>query len=519
MRIREKQLVPWIVATKDGVIKAAHCNCQAGLGECCSHVAALMFSLDIKVRLRDSKTVTEKPAYWMLPQAVKKIDYNELREIDFTTAKTMKKRVDSLIENSDSVNSAKPKPRTVQPTPIPTAQELSQFYKSVHDTQTKPVILSLIDSYSEDYVPKPISKVFPTVLTELRDEQLISSNFGELLEKCNLIKLEVTAEQAKEVESATREQAKSKVWYRFRAGRITASKVKSVCKTNMASPAQSLIKSICYPESSKFSSEATRWGCDHEKAAINQFLEHMKPFHDALTVAESGLIINPKYPHIGASPDGVVSCNCCGTFVLEVKCPHCSRNKKLCDNDKKNFCLEKLEDGRLRLKRDHSYFYQVQTQLGVSEYDDCFFVVWTQNDLHVERISLNQTVWKEICDKSEVFFKNAILPELVGRFYSRLPSCDSARVLKPVSDNVVLSAGSCKLNDTNDDPDKTWCYCDQVESGNMILCDNENCHIQWFHYECVGLDSKDTIIKGNWYCPDCRKRPEFKRGKKRKEKF
>lgn len=92
-------------------------------------------------------------------------------------------------------------------------------------------------------------------------------------------------------------------------------------------------------------------------------------------------------------------------------------------------------------------------------------------------------------------------------------------MLKPVSDNVVLSAGSCKLNDTNDDPDKTWCYCDQVESGNMILCDNENCHIQWFHYECVGLDSKDTIIKGNWYCPDCRKRPEFKRGKKRKEKF
>ena len=181
--------------------------------------------------------------------------------------------------------------------------------------------------------------------------------------------------------------------------------------------------------------------------------------------------------------------------------------------------MKKLENGRLRLKRDHSYFYQVQTQLGVSEYDDCFFVVWTQNDLHVERISLNQTVWKEICDKSEVFFKNAILPELVGRFYSKLPSCDSVRVLKPVSDNVVLSAGSCKRNDTNDDPDKTWCYCDQVESGNMILCDNENCHIQWFHYECVGLDSKDTIIKGNWYCPDCRKRPEFKRGKKRKEKF
>ena len=201
-----------------------------------------------------------------------------------------------------------------------------------------------------------------------------------------------------------------------------------------------------------------------------------------------------------------------------MKCPHCSRNKKLCENENKSFCLEKLEDGRLRLKRDQAYFYQVQAQLGVSEYDDCFFVVWTESDLHVESISLDETVWQEICNRSELFFKRAILPELVGQFYSRLPACDSVRVLKPVSDNIAVSARSSKSTDTdNDDPDKTWYYCDQVESGNMILCDNENCHIQWFHYECVGMDSKDTVIKGKWYCPDCRKRPEFKRGKKRKQ--
>lgn len=28
-----------------GTIKCAHCNCMAGLGECCSHVAALLFCL------------------------------------------------------------------------------------------------------------------------------------------------------------------------------------------------------------------------------------------------------------------------------------------------------------------------------------------------------------------------------------------------------------------------------------------------------------------------------------------
>ena len=109
------------MATKDGVIKECHCTCTAGLGECCSHVASLLFSLDIKVRLRDSKTVTEKPAYLMLPQVVKKIDYNLLREIDFTTAKAMKKKVDLMIDNRDNSETvfaaaaAKPKSITVQP--------------------------------------------------------------------------------------------------------------------------------------------------------------------------------------------------------------------------------------------------------------------------------------------------------------------------------------------------------------------------------------------------------------------
>ena len=150
-----------------------------------------------------------------------------------------------------------------------------------------------------------------------------------MLKKCDGINLVINQERAKKVEIATRDQAKSKMWFRFWAGQITASKAKSVCKTNMANPSQSLIKSICYPESTKFSTEATRWGCDHEKAAIHQLEEQMKPFYDKMTVKESGSMINPKYPHLGATPDAAVSCNCCGTFVLEVKCRHCSTDRKL----------------------------------------------------------------------------------------------------------------------------------------------------------------------------------------------
>lgn len=52
------------------------------------------------------------------------------------------------------------------------------------------------------------------------------------------------------------------------------------------------------------------------------------------------------------------------------------------------------------------------------------------------------------------------------------------------------------------DPDEpTYCLCDQISFGEMILCDNDLCPIEWFHFSCVSLVSKP---KGKWYCPNCR---------------
>ena len=60
------------------------------------------------------------------------------------------------------------------------------------------------------------------------------------------------------VEQHTKEQSKSRLWYSYRAGRITASKFKAAVSTDGAMPSQSLIKSICYPEQHKFSSASTK---------------------------------------------------------------------------------------------------------------------------------------------------------------------------------------------------------------------------------------------------------------------
>jgi hypothetical protein len=56
-------------------------------------------------------------------------------------------------------------------------------------------------------------------------------------------------------------------WFKQRAGRITASKLKAACRTKLHKPSSSLINSICYPEANKIYNAATSWGLNNEAQA------------------------------------------------------------------------------------------------------------------------------------------------------------------------------------------------------------------------------------------------------------
>lgn len=61
------------------------------------------------------------------------------------------------------------------------------------------------------------------------------------------------------------------------------------------------------------------------------------------------------------------------------------------------------------------------------------------------------------------------------------------------------------------DPNEpTYCICNQVSWGEMIACDNPDCKIEWFHFQCVGLKEHP---KGKWYCPSCTGLPKRRKGK------
>ena len=77
--------------------------------------------------------------------------------------------------------------------------------------------------------------------------------------------------------------------------------MKAVCRTNVDKPAKSLIKGICYPDSVRFNTAATMWGCDHEKNALDAYQRLMETMHDGFKMETSRFVNSDKFPFIGVS--------------------------------------------------------------------------------------------------------------------------------------------------------------------------------------------------------------------------
>ncbi|EKD11889.1 PHD-finger domain-containing protein [Drepanopeziza brunnea f. sp. 'multigermtubi' MB_m1] len=46
-----------------------------------------------------------------------------------------------------------------------------------------------------------------------------------------------------------------------------------------------------------------------------------------------------------------------------------------------------------------------------------------------------------------------------------------------------------------------YCTCQSISYGDMVACDNMQCPYEWFHWNCVGLQSEPV---GLWICPVCK---------------
>ena len=139
----------------------------------------------------------------------------------------------------------------------------------------------------------------------------------------------------------------------------------------------------------------------------------------------------------------------------------------------------------------------MQCQLLCTKKNYCDFIVWTTTDIHIERIHQDSDFIATCVAKSKSFFMKGILPELLGKFFSRAP--------KP----ILMGDASHSPTSTQTTAVKLYCYCQQAESGQMVGCDNTVCPYEWFHFPCLKITVPPK--RKTWYCPDCRKLPQFKR--------
>ena len=165
--------------------------------------------------------------------------------------------------------------------------------------------------------------------------------------------------------------------------------------------------------------------------------------------------------------------------------------------------MEKQGDN-WKLKRNHVYFYQVQMQMAICKVSYCDFVVWSESGCIVERTKADYEFYKSKLEILHDFFVHGMLPEIIGKWYTQRPVSDAENMV-PIP-KIDDKSSDCE----DEDMTRLWCYCQEPSFGDMILCDNENCSIKWFHFDCLWIRCPP---KNHWYCPSCQKLPNFCRAK------
>ena len=200
-------------------------------------------------------------------------------------------------------------------------------------------------------------------------------------------------------------------WFDARRGRITASYAGAIRSLKNG---KSLIERIL-GNTPPFTTPALQHGTFFESVARAMYCNQEHSCHKGLTVRECGLFVLDEAPILGASPDGIVTCSCHPPRLLEIKCSSKYRNLDPLDipNENAKYHL-KISNGKLNLKQNSDWFYQVQFQMGVSKYERCDFVIHTLKDIAVIPVEFDSGVWEMLKNKSIEVFKGSILSRLMA---------------------------------------------------------------------------------------------------------
>nr|XP_058970809.1 uncharacterized protein LOC131797196 [Pocillopora verrucosa] len=396
---QRKNEEPWrlqveISRTPEVKITSTSCNCEAGAG-LCNHAIGLVYLLEHyrKLGLKSvppAMSKTSLPQTWHVPQRTAGINPREVQEVLVQQVKppsndaTQKKKIHRL----DGV-------RSTLYNPIPEhfglpkiIDSMRDIFKQYEDMQVNSIVP---ETDSLDYVNSKLGRVAHGSVISYQQRQnttndpkihinvegpqeplpfgvpLLKSNytFVPTLAELNFAEgLSVSQAQSCLYQEETREQSDTQKWHDLRAQRLSLSKFKVVCarRADFESLAARQLKKTVQ-------TAAMRHGINTEEEAAYAYAD----------VFPAGIVINPSCPHLAASPDRRVydpsENNPWG--LLEIKCPITDSISQL--------KYLKCVNGVYKLRKTHSYYYQIMGQMMLTGCEWVDFYVYCKSDFHLEK--------------------------------------------------------------------------------------------------------------------------------------
>ncbi|XP_069126934.1 uncharacterized protein [Argopecten irradians] len=508
---------------------SAYCSCTAGLGQTCNHIAAMLFRIEHANRMGfSSAACTSLPCTWNIPG--EKVQYGPQQVCDLLPKKSKHGK------SASSRPLVSTKKKLFQPiTQPPQTNPLESLGEALIDILPKACLF-------KGYTPKVGSTSMSKNQTERpRDDHNLSSNdanrsageektnhtdniqdcysiseHAKKFTKCEGQAFFATLPRLEEKEilavaKATGQQSLSPLWHTLRRGRITASrfyavhtKVNAIKKADKDIDTKPLLK-VLKGESGLSDDpaklpRAMKHGLEMEPTAKVQFYEGNKQHHQNFIVENCGFFIHPTKSFLGASPDMLSSCSCCGEGIVEIKCPvipPCNTcHTTMCSCSGKGIKYLGYANGNPFLKQNHAYYAQIQGQMAVTGRHFCDFYVYTTYATFQQRILFNSIYWENVCSNLEFFFLKYMVPDMLQASSTDTQTEDDRDVEDMETDDQMGNVFFCPI-------------CHQVikEQENIssfgqrsVCCDLCD---KWHHFKCIKMSKASLKSLGDWICSSC----------------
>ena len=153
------------------------------------------------------------------------------------------------------------------------------------------------------------------------------------------------------------------------------------------------------------------FGQKYEDKARQQFLKSHKYHHRKCSIDTPGLIVSHSHPFLGASPDGILTCSKCpDQALIEIKCLSSKRNFQPGTALVLSKVCTKKSDGSLEIRKNHTYYTQIQGQMAITGIHSSWLVAYTHKGISAVHVAYDPEFCAQMISTLQTFYSETMIP-------------------------------------------------------------------------------------------------------------